>query len=79
MDFGLIAMILVAAKIVLDYVAPRTKNKVDDKAKQIVDKANEVAPLVKPLFQAAPDAAALAKAADNPPVPVAGFKVRDHR
>lgn len=65
-DFGLVAAILIAAKIVLDYVAPRTKNKVDDKAKDIVDKANEVAPIVAPLF----------------PKSVEGFKTdtsRDHR
>lgn len=70
MDFGLIAMILVVAKIALDYVAPRTKNKVDDKAKKIVDKANELAPLVKPLFPKADSK------------PVEGFATnssRDHR
>ena len=65
---------LLLAKIVFDFVAPRTKTQVDDKIKAGVDKANELAPLTKPLFPAA-------RAAD--PKEVTGFKadggVRDHR
>jgi hypothetical protein len=34
MDFGIIALVIVGAGKVLDYVAPRTKTKVDDKIRE---------------------------------------------
>jgi hypothetical protein len=40
----LIALILAVASLVLHYVAPRTKNTVDDKALEYVDKAKELLP-----------------------------------
>jgi hypothetical protein len=76
--FEYITFGLLLLKIVFDFVAPRTKTLIDDKIKAGVDKANELAPLTKPLFPAAPTAAPTAS-----PREVSGFKadggVRDHR
>lgn len=64
---------LVIAKYVLDFVAPRTKNKVDDKAKSVTDN------LPLPSLPEALDAAT--KKAPAPVAkPVEGFGMaRDHR
>lgn len=73
MDFGLIALVLVIAREVLNYIAPKTKTKVDDK---IRDGANAL-PL--PSLH---DAIHQVTDKDKPPVakPVEGFGVaRDHR
>jgi hypothetical protein len=73
MDFGLIALILVLAKTALDYIAPRTKTKADDKARDAVGRAQEFLPAAK----------ALAGVAAKPATPtkeVTGFGMgRDHR
>ena len=72
MDFGLIALVLVLAKTVLDYVAPRTKTKVDDKARDAVGKAQELLPAAKAISDAAKPA--------TPAKEVTGFGMaRDHR
>lgn len=83
MDFGLIALILVVGAKVLDYVAPKTKTKVDDTARDLIHK-------VLPLLPAAKEARAKAEEPvmgklAPPALPAAtkpadlGFKVRDHR
>jgi hypothetical protein len=72
MDFGLIALILVVAKTVLDYVAPRTKNKTDDKVRDGVAKAQEFLPAAKALADATKTKAQATQ--------VTGFgTARDHR
>lgn len=77
MDFGLIALILVVGAKVLDYVAPKTKTKVDDMARDAIHK-------VLPLLPAAKEARANGgtvegKVSPPPAMTRAGFKVRDHR
>ena len=74
MDFGLIALVLVIAKTALDYIAPRTKNKVDDKARDAVGKAQELLPAAKAVIDATQKAPAPAAKQ------VEGFGMaRDHR
>lgn len=72
MDFGLIALVLVVAKTILDYVAPRTKTKADDKARDAVGKAQEFLPAAKAVVDATKPA--------TPAKEVTGFGMaRDHR
>lgn len=57
--------------LILHFIAPKTKSKVDDKIAEGVDKVAPVVPMLKPLF---PDASG--------PKPVEGFptdSTRDHR
>ena len=62
-------LFLVVAKYVLDFVAPRTKNKTDDKAKKVLDA------LPLPTLPAAAE-----KVLPASGQPVRGFGVaRDHR
>lgn len=80
MDFGLIALVLLVSSKVLDYVAPKTKTKIDDKARDLVHWAI-------PLLPAAKDAKAVRETGGTvegtqrpqPPAAITGFKVRDHR
>lgn len=68
---------LVILKYVLDYVAPRTKTKIDDVARDTLD----AVPL-PPLMDAAEKAAKQAGVMKDPPKPVTGFATtsdRDHR
>lgn len=79
MDFGLIALITVAAGKLLDYVAPRTKTKVDDKIRDGFQWALGLLPFVNKRLSDEVD-----KAESEPPVVVArevtGFgQARDHR
>jgi ferric-dicitrate binding protein FerR (iron transport regulator) len=76
MDFGLVALITVAAGKVLDYVAPRTKNTVDDKIRGAFQWALGFLPFVNKNLSDAVD-----KAKQEPAVVVArtGPQVRDHR
>lgn len=79
MDFGLIALIVVGAGKVLDYVAPRTKTTVDDKIRGAFQWAIGFLPFVNKGLAAAVD-----KAEQEPPVVVARTApdapvVRDHR
>lgn len=76
MDFGLIALILVAASKVLDYIAPLTKSKLDDKAR---DAVHFVLPML-PAAKAAAAASVVPKmAAPEQPKSLTGFRVTDHR
>lgn len=80
MDFGIIALALFVASKVLDYVAPKTKTKVDDKAREAV---HWLIPLL-PAAKEAKAARATASAPEaNKPAPapqaVTGLNVRDHR
>jgi hypothetical protein len=52
MDFGLIALVLTVAHIILTYVAPKTKNTYDDKARDAVGKAQEMLPAAKAVVDA---------------------------
>jgi hypothetical protein len=54
MDFGLIALALTVAHIVLSYVAPRTKTKYDDYARDAVGVAKTALPNAKTPSPAAP-------------------------
>lgn len=79
MDFGLIALITVAAGKLLDYVAPRTKTKVDDKIRDGFQWALGLLPFVNKQL-----ADKVADAEKEPAVVVArevqGFgSARDHR
>jgi hypothetical protein len=78
MDFGLIALIVVGAGKVLDYVAPRTKTTVDDKIRQGFQWALSLLPFVNKGLGDAVD-----KAEQEPAVVVARTAdapvVRDHR
>lgn len=78
MDFGLIALITVAAGKLLDYVAPRTKTKVDDKIRDGFQWALSLLPFVNKRLGDEVD-----KAKQEPAVVVArkdsGPQVRDHR
>lgn len=79
MDFGLIALIVVGVGKTLDYVAPRTKTKVDDKIRGAFTWALGFLPFVNKRLADEVD-----KAKSEPPVVVArevpGFgKARDHR
>lgn len=77
MDFGLVALVLLVGGKVLDYVAPRTKNKVDDRIRSIFHKAEELLPLAETVSKAT------ASKPSEAPKQVEGFKadggVRDHR
>lgn len=81
MDFGLIALILVVGAKVLDYVAPKTKTKVDDTIRDVVHKVIPLLPAAKERAREAAPAPSMAP----PEMPKAvkpadlGFKVRDHR
>jgi hypothetical protein len=84
LDFGLIALVLVIAREVLTYVAPRTKTKGDDKALAGVKKAQELLPAIIPAATAtAPRERMPAPAPTRPaPTTIKGFDgsvVRDHR
>jgi len=78
MDFGLLSLIIVAAGKVLGYVAPRTKNHVDDKIRDGFQWALSLLPFVNKNL-----GDAVAKADKEPPEVVArkasGPAVRDHR
>lgn len=78
MDFGLIALIVVAAGKTLDYVAPRTRTKYDDKARAVFQWAIGLLPFVNKDLASKVD-----QAKSEPPVEVArtagGAQVRDHR
>lgn len=75
MDFGLIALILTVAHIALDYIAPKTKTKADDKALSVVKKAQELMPIAQSM--AGSDKP---KAEATPTTQVVGFgAARDHR
>lgn len=77
MDFGLIALIVVGAGKVLDYVAPRTKTKVDDKIREGFGYVLSFLPFVNRQL-----GDAVNKAKQEPPVEIArkdGPVVRDHR
>lgn len=79
MDFGLIALIVVAAGKVLDYVAPRTKTTMDDKIREVVQYGLGFLPFVNKKLADKVD-----EAKQEPPVVVArkvdGFgTARDHR
>lgn len=76
MDFGLIALIAVGAGKLLDYVAPRTKTKVDDKIRDGFQWALSLLPFVNKKLGDAVD-----KAEQEPAVVVARKdpRVRDHR
>jgi hypothetical protein len=52
MDFGLIALCLTVAHIVLSYVAPKTKTTADDKALKAVDAAKGLLPGVSQVSDA---------------------------
>ncbi len=58
MDFGLIALVLTVAHIVLSYIAPKTKTTADDKALKVVDKAQEFLPAAKAMADATKPATA---------------------
>lgn len=79
MDFGLIALITVGAGKLLDYVAPRTKTKVDDKIRDAFQWALGLLPFVNKQLGDAVDKAeqepAVVVARKDPSAPV----VRDHR
>ncbi len=49
---------LIVAKIVLDFVAPKTKTKVDDKARDAVGKAQELLPMASMVVKATTDSKA---------------------
>lgn len=73
MDFGLIALCLTVAHIVLAYIAPKTKTKGDDTALAVVKKAQEMLPAAKAVADAA-------KPTSTPRAEVEGFgRARDHR
>jgi hypothetical protein len=78
MDFGLIALIVVAAGKTLDYVAPRTKTTVDDKVRSVFQWAIGLLPFVNKDL-----AGKVEQAKSEPAVVVArkagGVEVRDHR
>lgn len=79
MDFGLLALIIVAGGKVADYVAPRTKNKWDDRIRDGIQWALRLLPIVNKRMGDAVD-----KAGKEPPQEVArkveGFgTARDHR
>ncbi len=79
MDFGLTALIIIAAGKLLDYAAPRTKTTVDDKIRGGFQWALGFLPFVNKRLADAVD-----EAKQEPPVVVAreieGFgKARDHR
>jgi hypothetical protein len=50
-DFGLIALVLVVAKTILDYVAPKTKTTADDKARDAIGKAQQLLPAAKVMVE----------------------------
>jgi hypothetical protein len=79
MDFGIIALVVVATGKLLDYVAPRTKNKVDDKIRSVFQYGLGLLPFVHSKL-----GDEVSKAKQEPPVVVArqveGFgTARDHR
>lgn len=79
--FGLIALGIVTAGKLLDYVAPRTKTKVDDKARAVFQWAVQLLPFVnKPLAdkvgQASKEPAEVVARTGAAP---GGVVVRDHR
>jgi ferric-dicitrate binding protein FerR (iron transport regulator) len=79
MDFGIIALVVVGAGKLLDYVAPRTKTTVDDKVRGAFQWALGFLPFVNKRL-----ADEVGKAQSEPPVVVAsqveGFgTARDHR
>lgn len=79
--FGLIALGIVTAGKLLDYVAPRTKTKVDDKIRTVFQWGLGLLPFVNKKL-----ADKVGEASSEPPVVVArtteapgGVVVRDHR
>lgn len=79
MDFGLIALIIVAGGKVVDYIAPRTKTKVDDRIRDGFQWALRLLPIVNKRL-----GDEVTKAEKEPPQEMArkveGFgTVRDHR
>lgn len=83
MDFGIIALAIVGAGKLLDYVAPRTKTSVDDKIRSAFQWAIGFLPFVNKKL-----GDAVGQASQEPAVVVArtkdsvepdGTQVRDHR
>jgi len=84
MDFGLLALIIVGTGKVLDYVAPRTKTKWDDRIRDGVSYVVGFIPLVNKML-----GDKIKDAQKEPPMPMArtapsdappgGPVVRDHR
>lgn len=81
MDFGLIALIAFVAAKVLDYVAPKTKNKVDDFIRDGVHKVIPLLPAAKEAKAARESGGMIeaSKPAPEQPKSLAGFQVRDNR
>lgn len=77
MDFGLIALALFIGAKILDYVAPRTKTKIDDGIRDVVHKVIPLLPAAKEARATAPAPAPTVKAPEAKSL--TGFKVRDHR
>lgn len=78
MDFGLIALALVIGAKILDYIAPKTKTKLDDGIRDVVYKVLPLLPAAKEARPSGP-APEANKATPEAPKSLAGFKVRDHR
>lgn len=79
MDFGLLALVIVGAGKLLDYVAPRTKTKVDDKIREGFGYVVGLLPFVKPDLAAKVNEAK-AEPAKEMARKVEGFgTARDHR
>jgi hypothetical protein len=84
MDFGIIALGVVLIGKVLDYVAPKTKNTVDDKIRDVFNRGKDmVLPLLEKVFTAKSDRPADPAPVESNPIPrvttTAEGTVRDHR
>lgn len=79
MDFGLIALIALVVSKVLDYVAPKTKNKVDDAIRDAVYKVIPLLPAAKEARAPATETLEGSTPAPEPPKTLSGFRIRDHR
>lgn len=80
MDFGLIALIMFVGSKVLDYIAPRTKTKVDDAFRDAIHKVLPLLPAAKAAAAARPSATTTVQGArPAPEAKLSGFNIRDHR